>query len=145
MHNSQGESSNWNTWVLCQEMRGWEGWKLDWKALLWVQRISQMCIVNWTLETEVVIMCVVPISVGHMNSTKMFTIYAMLDNCRHGYFIRDELTQNLEITGRKLQLRLKTLTGEKSEDTMATDGLVVSGIDLKKTNTKEWIVLPRNL
>ena len=69
----------------------------------------------------------------------------MLDNCRHGYFIRDELTQNLEITGRKLQLRLKTLTGEKSEDTMATDGLVVSGIDLKKTNTKEWIELPRNL
>ena len=32
---------------------------------------------------------------------------------------------------------------EKSEDSMAIDGLIVSGIDLKKNMTNEWIELPR--
>ena len=65
----------------------------------------------------------------------------MLDNCSQGSFIRDELIKDLGITGRKLQLSLKTLTGEKSEDTMAIDGLAVYEIDLKKTRTNEWIEL----
>ena len=32
---------------------------------------------------------------------------------------------------------------EKSEDSMAIDRLIVSGIDLKKNRTNEWIELPR--
>ena len=67
----------------------------------------------------------------------------MVDNCSQGSFIWDELIEDLEITGRKLQLSLKTLTGKKSEDTTAIDGLIVSGTDLKKTRTNEWIELQR--
>ena len=77
------------------------------------------------------------------NSTKMFKTYAMLDNCSQGSFIRDEFITDGGITGKKLQLSLKTLTGEKSEGTMAIDELIVSGIDLKKTMTNEWMQLPR--
>ena len=99
--------------------------------------------VNGKLEAEVISMCVVPIWVGHKNSAKIFKTYTMLDNCSQGSFIRDELIEELEMTGRKLQLSLKTLTGEKSEDTMAIDGLIVSGIDLKKTRTNGWKELPR--
>ena len=78
-------------------------------------------------------MCVVPIWVGYKNSTKIFKTYAILENCSQGSFIRDELVEELWITGRKLQLSLKTLTSEK----------LVSGIDLKKNRTNEWIELPR--
>ena len=75
----------------------------------------------------------------------MFKTYAMLDNCSQASFIRNELIEDLGITGRKLQLSLKTLIGKKSEDTMAIDGFIVSGIDLKKTRTNGWggIQLPR--
>ena len=73
----------------------------------------------------------------------MFKTCTMLDNSSQGSFIRDELIQDLGITGRKLQLSLKALTGKKSEDTMAIDGLIVPEIDLKKTMTYEWIQLPR--
>ena len=104
-----------------------------------VKRVS----VNEKLESEVISMFFVPIWVGHKNSNKIFKIFAMLDNCSQGSFIRDELIEDLWITGRKLQLSLKTLTGEKSEDTITIDGLIVSGIDLKKTRTNEWIELPR--
>ena len=62
----------------------------------------------------------------------------MLDNCSQASFIRNELIEDLGITGRKLQqLSLKTLIGKKSEGTMAIDGFIVSGIDLKKTRTNE--------
>ena len=53
------------------------------------------------------------------------------------------MIEDLVITGKKLQLTLKTLTGEKSENTKAIDELIVSGIDLKKTRIIEWIEPPR--
>ena len=85
-------------------------------------------------------MCVVPNWVGHKNLTKMFKAYVMLDNCSQGTFIRDELIEVLGITGQKLQL---SLTAEKSGDTMAIEGLIVSGINLIKTSTSEQIELSR--
>ena len=97
---------------------------------------------NGKLEDEVISMCVVPIWVSHKNLAKMFKTYALLDNCSHGSFIKDELIEDLGITGRELELSLKH-SGEKSEDTFSVDGLIVSGIDLKKTRTNEWIQLPR--
>ena len=39
----------------------------------------------------------VPIWVSYKNSTKMFKTYAMLDKCRLGSFIRNELIENFEI------------------------------------------------
>ena len=74
------------------------------------------------LDTEV--MCVVPVCVIHRNSRKM----VMLDNCSQGSFIKDEIIEDLGISGRKLKLSLKTLTGEKSEDTEAVDGLIISAV-----------------
>ena len=84
--------------------------------------------VNGKLEAEVTSICVVPIWVGHKNSVKMFKTYAMLENCSQGSFIKNKWIEDLLITGRKLQLSLKTLAGEKSDDTMTIDGLIVSGI-----------------
>ena len=78
--------------------------------------------VKGRLDTEV--MCVVPVCVIHRNSRKM----VMLDNCSQGSFIKDEIIEDLGISGRKLKLSLKTLTGEKSEDTEAVDGLIISAV-----------------
>ena len=78
-----------------------------------------------------------------MRFQQKFKTCTMLDISSQGSLIRDELIQDLGITGRKLQLSLKALTGKTSEDTMAIDGLIVPEIDLKKTRTYEWIQLPR--
>ena len=43
----------------------------------------------------------VPVWVGHKNSTKMLKTYAILEKWSQGSFIRDELTEDLGITGRK--------------------------------------------
>ena len=49
--------------------------------------------------------------------------------------------KDLDISGTKLTLRLKTITGEKSEGTEAVGGLIVSAVDCKKGRLMEWIEL----
>ena len=99
--------------------------------------------VKGKLDTEVISMYVVPVWVGHRNSRKMVKMYVMLDNCSQGSFIKDEIFEEFAISGRNLKLSLKTLTGEKSEDTEAADGLIISAVDCKKGRPMEWIELSK--
>ena len=99
--------------------------------------------VKKTFGIEVISMCVLPVWVGHRNSRKMVKTFAMLDNYSQGSFIKDEITEYLGILGRKLKRSLKTLTGEKSEDTDAVDGLIISDVDCKKGRPMEWIELSK--
>ena len=89
-------------------------------------------------DTELISMCVVPVWVGHKNSRKMVKTYDMLDNCSQRSFIKDEIIEEIGISGRKLKLSMKTLTGEKSEDTEAVDGLIISAVDCKRGRFMEW-------
>ena len=60
-------------------------------------------------DTEVISLCVVPVWVGHRNSRKMLKIYVLLDKCSQGSIIKNEIIEDLGISGRKLKL--------ESEDT----------------------------
>ena len=73
----------------------------------------------------------------------MVKTYAMLDNCSQGSFIKEEIIEELGITGRKLKLSLKSLTGKKSEELVAANGLIVSGISCGKEGPVEWIEVPK--
>ena len=99
--------------------------------------------VKGKLDTEVISMCVVPVWVGHRSSKKMVKAYAMLDNCSQRSFIKDEIIEDLGVSGGKLKLSLKTLTGEKSEDNEAVDGLIISAIDSKKGRPMRWLELSK--
>ena len=95
--------------------------------------------VNGKLDAEIINTCIAAVWVGHMSSSKMVKTYAMLDNCSHGSFIKEEIIEELGITGRKLKLSLKTLTGQKSEELAAVNGLIVAGISCGKEGSAEWI------
>ena len=69
--------------------------------------------------------------------------YAVLDNCSQGSFIKEEIIEELRITGRNLKLSQKTLTGEKSEELPAVNGLIVSGISWGKEGPAEWTEVPK--
>ena len=94
-------------------------------------------------NTEVINMCIEAVWFGHKSSRKMVTRYAMLDNCSQGSFIKEEIIEELEITGRKLKLGLETLMGEKSEELAAVNVLIVSGISCSKGVPVEWIEVPK--
>ena len=90
---------------------------------------AKCALVKGKLDTEMISMCMVHVLVGHRNSRKIVKTYAMLDICSQGSFIEDEIIEDLSISGRKLKLSLKTLTGEKAEYTEAVDGLIISAFD----------------
>ena len=46
----------------------------------------------------------------------MVKTYAVLRNCSKGSFINEKITEGLGITGRKLKLSLKILTGESQKN-----------------------------
>ena len=96
--------------------------------------------INSKFDVEVISMCVVPIKISHQNCKKTIRTYAMLDNCSQGSFIKQDLLKRLGVDGQKLSLNLKTLTGEKSEETLMVDNLKVAGVN--KMNN-DWISLPK--
>ena len=67
----------------------------------------------------------------------------MLDNYSQGSFIKEGIIQEFEIFGRILKLSLKTLTGEKSEELAAVNGLIIAGISCGKEGRSEWIEVPK--
>ena len=73
----------------------------------------------------------------------MVKTYAILDNCSQGFFINEEIIEGLGITERKLKLSRKILTGEKSDELAAVNGLIVSGISCGKEGPVEWTEVPK--
>ena len=98
---------------------------------------------NRKLEAGVISIIIVDVWVGHKSSRKMVKTYEMLDSCSQGFFIIEEIIEELGITGRKLKLSLNTLTGDKSENLAAVNGVTVSGISCGKEGPVEWIEVPK--
>ena len=101
--------------------------------------------VNGKLDAEVISMCITAVWVGHKSSRKMVKTYAMLDNCSQGFFINENIIEELGITGRKLKLSLMTLMTEKSKELEAVNGLIVSGIRCDKEGPVEWLRYPKHI
>ena len=64
----------------------------------------------------------------------------MLDNCSQGCFIHDSMIKKLGIVGINTTLNLKTLHWEKSESTIAVEGIKVAGIH----GDGCWVILPKS-
>lgn len=58
-------------------------------------------------------------------------------------FIKEEIMEELEITGKKLELGLKTFTGEKSEEIAAVNDLIVSEISSSNKGPVEKTEVPK--
>ena len=68
-------------------------------------------------------MCIVPVRVQHKDGKGMRQTYAMLGNCSQGSFIHENLVKEIGVRGMKTTLNLKTLHGERTENTMVVEGI----------------------
>ena len=84
-------------------------------------------------------MCIVPISIKYENDAKQITTYAMLDNCSQGLFVHEAILKQLGVKGTRTTLSLKTLHGERSENTSEIARMKVKGIN----GDGNWLKLPR--
>ena len=61
------------------------------------------------LDTEMISMCIIPVKIRHWKNIKNEVLaYAMLDSCIQGSFIQEDLIKELQLSGRKTTLNLKT-------------------------------------
>ena len=80
-------------------------------------------------DTETICMCIVPVKIRHWENIENEVLtYAMLDSCSQGSFIQEDLIKELQLSGRKTTLNLKTLNGERTESTVLIEGMDVKGV-----------------
>ena len=99
-----------------------------------------------SLEDDVISMCVVPILLHHKdNPKKQVTVYALLDDCSQATFIQEDILDTLNVPQkRETFISVKTLNGERCEQSFAVDGLVVQPIPTHSSRyTASCIKLPR--
>ena len=103
---------------------------------------GEMLSCNSTYTTsDVVSMCVVPVKVKYGSSLVVET-YAMLDSCSECTFIEKGLLKELNISGRNMNITVKTLNGQSSKESVVIDGLEVASGTKFNSNGK-WIRLPK--
>ena len=72
-------------------------------------------------------LCIVPISLFHRDSPEIkIKTYALLDGGSQGTFVDEDILHDLDVVGRDTSLSIKTLHGERKEQCVAVEGLMVS-------------------
>ena len=82
-------------------------------------------------------MCIVPVSIQYKNDDKQIPTYAMLDKCCHGSFVHEAVLKQLGVKRTKTTLSLKTLHGERSENTSTITDMQIKGIN----EDGHWLLL----
>ena len=71
---------------------------------------------------NVISMSIVPVVVHYNDTTKDVLTYALLDNCSYGTFSHQDLLSCLGVEGVKVEITVKTLTGEDTEESTMING-----------------------
>ena len=80
---------------------------------------------------------VVPVLVRSKDNARIIKTYAFLDNGSDAVFCTDSLQKQLHIKGKRTNLQVKTLTGEK-----LVQSNIVSGLQISDLEGKLWLDLP---
>ena len=87
-----------------------------------------------TYSGEVISMCVVPIKIRYQNTGKEPSIYAVLDSCNQGVFIRKALPKLLEHQDMKH-------SRNQTHSSLAVENLEIAS---NGSCNKQWIKLPKS-
>ena len=93
-----------------------------------------------SFPANIISMCVVPVKLSHAKTKKEVSTLAMLDNCSQGTFLKQSIKDRLGISGRKTDVIIKTLNGERSMESEVVTGLRVS--KEIRGEKMQWLNLP---
>ena len=96
---------------------------------------------NASCSDNIVSMCIVSLKIKYLNKRKKVTTYTLLDNCSQGTFVREDIIHNLDASGARTKITVKTLNGGQTHLSTALDGLEVSSNN--KSINEHWIKLQK--
>ena len=94
-----------------------------------------------TVVGEVISMCVEPVKLRHCNSQKEVKTFALLDSCSQGTFVTERILKELDVTGVKTSINIKTLNGKQKVSSTLVDGIMVSTQVLITRDRNHWVKL----
>ena len=94
-----------------------------------------------TVVGEVISMCVVPVRLRHCKSQKEVKTLALLDSCSQGTFVTERILKELDATGAKTSINIKTLNGNQKVSSTLVDGIIVSKQVLSTRDQIHWVKL----
>ena len=77
---------------------------------------------------EVISMAIVPVELWHKEHGSKVTVYALLDACSQGTFLRDDMMHSMGLSHRETTIKVETAIGDIHTGAYAVEGLVVKGI-----------------
>ena len=96
-----------------------------------------------TVVGEVKSMCVVPVRLRHFNSQKEVKAFASLDSCNQGTFVTERILKELDVTGVKTSINIKTLNGNQKVFSTLVDGIMVSKQVVSTRDQIHWVKRPK--
>ena len=70
-------------------------------------------------------MCVVPVRLRHCNTQKEVKTYTLLDSCSQDTFVTELILKELDVTGVRTSINIKTLNGNQVSSTLV-GGIMIS-------------------
>jgi len=103
--------------------------------------LTNGCVATGGLLSSSISLCVVPVRLCHHERPNIsIETFALLDNGSQGTFVRADVLNQLNVTGIKTSLSLKTIHGEQREDCFVVEGLQVKSL---QSGRSESVPLPR--
>ena len=96
-----------------------------------------------TVVGEVISICVVPVRLRHCNSQKEVKTFAFLDSCSQSTFVTERILKELDVTGVRTLINIKTLDGNQKDSSTLVDGIMVSKQVLGARDQIHWVKLPK--
>ena len=96
-----------------------------------------------TVVGEIISMCVVPVRLRHRNSQKEVKTFTLLDSCSQDTFVTEQILKELDVTGVKTSINIKTLNGNQKFSSTLVDGIMVSKQVLGARDQIHWVKLPK--
>ena len=93
---------------------------------------------------HVLSMIVVPVKVQRKESNKGIITFAILDACSQGTFVPENLMNQLDISGIRTWVGIRSLIGHQKQSSYLLDGLSFSKLVLGPSEKAKWIRLPSN-
>ena len=84
--------------------------------------------------SNLISMCTVPMKIKGSSGNEVICTYALLDTCRQGTFILDQLRDHLYIPGRETSVTIKTINGELKQNSREMNSQLTMMTSLNQDN-----------
>ena len=96
-----------------------------------------------TVVAEVIGMCAVPVRLRRCNTQREVKTFALLDSCSQSTFVTERILEELDVTGVKTSINIKTLNGKHKVSSTLVDEIMVKKQLLSTRDQIQWVKLPK--